>query len=63
MQRGGEESAGDGGEQTLTLLTHVVDRQDGGPAGGAGAVEGDVDHAMRGLDVVLLEGATLITHP
>lgn len=56
-------ATGDGGEGTLTLLTHVVDRQDGGPAGGAGAMEGHVDDAVRGLDAVLLEGETLITHP
>lgn len=62
MQRGGEEGDGDGGEQTLTLLTHVMDRQDGGPAGGAGAVEGDVDHAVRGLDAVLLEGEKHLLH-
>lgn len=46
---------------TLTVLTHVVDRQDGGPAGGTGAVEGHVDHAVRGLDAVLLEGETLVS--
>lgn len=55
MQRGGG-GGGGGGEGTLTLLTHVVDRQDGGPAGGAGAMEGHVDDPVRGLDAVLLEG-------
>lgn len=54
---------GSGGEEALTVLTHVVDRQDRGPAGGAGAVEGGVHDAVRGLDVVLLEGKTLISHP
>lgn len=63
MQRG-VGGGGGGGEGTLTLLTHVVDRQDGGPAGGAGAKEGHMDDPVRGLDAVLLEvGGTLITHP
>lgn len=51
-RRGAREAAG---EATLTVLTHVVNRQDGGPARGAGAMEGHVDDPMRGLDVVLLE--------
>lgn len=63
MQRRGEEGDGEGGEGTLTLLTHVVDRQDGGPAGGARPVEGHVDDAERGLDAVLLQGETIVTHP
>lgn len=54
------EAEGSSGEGTLTVLTHVMDRQDCGPASGAGAVEGHVDDALRGLDAVLLEGETLI---
>lgn len=57
-ERSATETAG-----TLTLLTHVVDRQDGGPAGGACALQGHMDDAVGGLDAVLLEGETLITHP
>lgn len=57
------EAEGSRGEGTLTVLTHVMDRQDCGPASGAGAVEGHVDDALRGLDAVLLEGETLISHP
>lgn len=59
MRRGGEDSR----KGTPTLLAHVVDRQDGGPARGARAMEGHVDDAVRSLDAVLLEGETLITHP
>lgn len=54
---------GSSGEGALTVLTHVVDRQDRGPASGAGAMEGGVDDAVGGLDVVLLEGKTLTSHP
>lgn len=60
---GTQRGEGSNGERALTVLTHVVDRQDRRPASGAGAVEGGVDDAVRGLDAVLLEGETLISHP
>lgn len=60
---GTQRCEGSSGEGALTVLTHVVDRQDRGPASGAGAVEGGVDDAVRGLDAVLLEGETLTSHP
>lgn len=62
-ERGRRAESGEGnqGEATLTVLTHVVDRQDGGPARGTGAVEGHVDDAVRGLDAVLLEVGVVVT--
>lgn len=54
---------GSSGGGALTVLAHVVDRQDRWPASGAGAVEGGVDDAVGGLDAVLLEGETLISRP
>lgn len=42
--------------ETLTVQAHIMEGEDGGPAGGSCAVEGHVQDTMRGLDTVLLRG-------
>lgn len=44
--------------ELLTVQTHIVEGEDGGPTGGPRAVEGHVQDAMRSLNTVLLEKAT-----
>lgn len=43
--------------ESLTVQTHVVEGEDGRPAGGSCAVQGHVENTVRGLDTVLLETA------
>lgn len=40
--------------ESLTVQTHVVEGEDGGPAGGPCAVQGHVQDAVWGLNAVLL---------
>lgn len=49
--------------ESLTVQTHVVEGEDGRPAGGSCAVQGHMQDAMRGLNIVLLDGEEVTTKP
>lgn len=38
-----------------TVQAHIVEGEDGGPAGGPGAVEGHMQDTVRGLDTMFLQ--------
>ncbi len=52
-----------GVRELLTVQAHVMEGEDGRPAGGSCAVEGHVQDTMWGLDTVLLERGEGPTNP